>query len=122
MTVLAIALAAAVGAPLRYLVDSWVQGRLDRVFPWGTLAVNISGSLVLGLLTGLTLFHGFPATPKLIIGVGFCGAYTTFSTFAVETVRLGEEGSTAEAVGNVATSTLGALAGAAAGLALAAAL
>ncbi len=122
MTFLVVALAAAVGAPLRYLVDSWVQSRLDGVFPWGTLTVNVTGSVLLGLVTGLALFHGFPATPKLLIGTGFCGAYTTFSTFAVETVRLGEEGSTVEAFGNVVTSTVAALLGAAAGLALAAAL
>lgn len=121
MTFLVVALAAAVGAPARYLVDSWVQERLDRAFPWGTLAVNISGSFLLGLVTGLVLYHGFPATPKLLIGTGFCGAYTTFSTFAVETVRLGEDGSTAGAFGNVITSTVGALLAAAAGLALAAA-
>lgn len=122
MTFLVVALAAAVGAPARFLVDSWMQKRLDRVFPWGTLTVNVSGSFLLGLITGLALYHGFPTTPKLLIGTGFCGAYTTFSTFAVETVRLGEEGSPAEAFGNVLMSTVGALLAGAAGLALAAAL
>jgi CrcB protein len=122
MTFLVVALAAAVGAPARFLVDSWMQKRLDRVFPWGTLTVNLSGSFLLGLITGLALYHGFPTTPKLLIGTGFCGAYTTFSTFAVETVRLGEEGSPAEAFGNVLMSTVGALLAGAAGLALAAAL
>lgn len=119
MTVLLIALAGAVGAPMRYLVDTLVQERLERVFPWGTLLINITGSFVLGLVAGLALYHGLPALPKAVIGTGFCGAYTTFSTFAYETVRLGEEGSFQEGISNVADSLLGGLLGAAGGLALA---
>jgi CrcB protein len=112
--------AAAVGAPLRYLVDGCVGDRVEGAFPWGTFVVNASGSLLLGVLTGLALYHAFPKTPKVILGTGFCGAYTTFSTFTFETVRLAEEGALNEAFLN-ALATLVTCAGAAAlGLALAA--
>jgi CrcB protein len=112
--------AAAVGAPLRYLVDGAIAERAEGVFPWGTFVVNASGSLVLGVLTGLGLYHAFPKVPKVILGTGFCGAYTTFSTFTYETVELLEEGALNEAARN-AFGTLIVGAGAAAlGLALAA--
>jgi CrcB protein len=112
--------AGAVGAPARYLLDNAISSRTQGVFPWGTLVINVSGSFLLGLLTGLALFHRFPATPKLILGTGFCGAYTTFSTFTYETVRLAEEGAVNEAVRNaLASLVLGAVA-AAVGLATAA--
>jgi CrcB protein len=113
-------IAAAVGAPLRYLVDGAIAERAEGVFPWGTFVINASGSLVLGVLTGLGLYHAFPKVPKVILGTGFCGAYTTFSTFTYETVELLEEGALNEAARN-ALGTLIVGAGAAAlGLALAA--
>ena len=74
-------LAAAGGAPSRYLLDSFVQARDRTDFPWGTCIVNLSGSFLLGLITGLALYHAFPADARLVLGTGFCGAYTTFSTF-----------------------------------------
>jgi CrcB protein len=85
----------------------------------GTLVVNVSGSLVLGFVTGVALYHAFPATPKTILGTGFCGAYTTLSSFAYETVRLVEARRLASARAYlVASFLLPALA--AAGMALAA--
>ena len=112
--------AAAIGAPLRYLVDGYVGDRVEGAFPWGTLVVNASGSLLLGVLSGLALYHAFPRSPKVILGTGFCGAYTTFSTFSFETVRLVEEGAVGAAFRNAA-ATLGICAAAGAlGLALAA--
>jgi CrcB protein len=112
--------AAAVGAPARYLLDTFVSDRARSDFPWGTCLVNVSGSFVLGFVSGLALYHAFPNDLRLVLGTGFCGAYTTFSTFAFETVRLAEGGSTRLAVRNVLTNTVGGLAFAAAGLALAA--
>jgi CrcB protein len=94
MLIFGLLVAGAIGAPTRYLVDGIVTAHTDGVFPRGTLIVNISGSLVLGVLTGLALYHGLPSTPKIILGTGFCGAYTTFSTFAYETVALAEDGET----------------------------
>ena len=120
MTLLAIAAAGALGAVSRYLVDGLVQNRVQGVFPWGTWVINVSGSLVLGFLTGLALYHGLTDTPKAVIGAGFVGAYTTFSTFTYETIRLVEEGSLYEAALNAASSTVAGLLAAAAGLAIAA--
>jgi CrcB protein len=112
--------AGAVGAPLRYLIDGAIQDRTEGAFPWGTFVINVSGSLLLGLLTGLGLYHAFPETPRVILGTGFCGAYTTFSTFSFETVRLLEEGATAEAFRNALGTLVVGAAAAAVGLALAA--
>ena len=113
-------IAAAVGAPLRYLVDVAIAERAEGVFPWGTFAVNASGSLLLGVLTGLGLYHAFPKVPKVILGTGFCGAYTTFSTFTYETVELLEEGAVNEAARNAFGTLLVGAGAAALGLALAA--
>jgi len=119
----AFVVAGAVGAPARYLVDGWVQDRTAADgFPWGTFAVNVSGSFLLGLLSGLALYHGFPTAPKVVLGTGFCGAYTTFSTFTFDTVRLLEEGATATATAwrYLAATVALATAAAAVGLAVAA--
>jgi fluoride exporter len=100
VTVLFVALGAAVGAPLRYLVDRAVQARHDSVFPWGTVSVNVVGSGVLGLVVGLrTAGMGLA-----LVGTGFCGALTTYSTFSYETMRLAEEGSRFYATLNVGAS------------------
>jgi CrcB protein len=121
VTLVGVLAAGALGALARYLVDGAVQDRVEGIFPWGTLAVNVSGSLVLGVVAGLALYHGLPGMPTSILGAGFCGAYTTFSTFAYETVRLAEEGSRASALVNVMASMALGLAAAALGLSVAAA-
>ena len=111
--------AGAVGAPARYLVDAWMGDRTIGPFPWGTFVVNVSGSFVLGLLTGLALYHALPQAPKVILGTGFCGAYTTFSAFSFETVRLVEEGDLGQAAANMGANLAACTLGAAAGMALA---
>ena len=116
MTVLWVALGAAIGAPARYLTDRAVQGRHDSVFPWGTLTVNMAGSLLLGLLTAVGTH--LPPAVGAAVGVGFCGALTTYSTFGYETLRLAEEGAQVEAVLNVVASVAAGLAAAALGWAL----
>lgn len=114
--------AAGVGAPARYLLDGWVQDHAVGAFPWGTFVVNVTGCLGLGVLTGLGLYHGLDATTRTALGTGGMGAYTTFSTFTFETVRLAEEGALDEAFRNAAASLVVGLAAASAGLALTAAL
>ena len=114
--------AGALGAPARYLLDGFVEDRVAGVFPWGTFVINVSGSLALGLITGAALYHAFSNTPKVWLGTGFCGAYTTFSTFTFETVRLLEEGALRTAFRNALASLLVGTLAAAAGLAIAAAL
>lgn len=100
MTVLLIALGAAVGAPLRYLTDRAVQARFGSALPWGTLTVNVAGSLLLGGLLAV------PADPAVcaLVGTGFCGALTTWSTLGYETLRLARTGSRRAALANVAGS------------------
>jgi CrcB protein len=115
-------IAGAVGAPLRYLVDVAVTERTNSAFPWATLIINASGSFLLGLITGLGLHHGLAKTVRVVAGVGFCGAYTTFSTFTFETLRLVEEGESSTALANVVASAVAGTVAAAVGLALAAAL
>jgi CrcB protein len=96
----------AVGAPSRYLLDSYIQTNVEGEFPWGTIAINAIGSLLLGILTGLALEHGLNPTAKVVLGTGLCGAFTTFSTFSFETVRLAEEGATNAALRNVAANVV----------------
>lgn len=88
---LVVAGAGAVGAGARYLLDGFVQDRTSGVFPFGTLTVNVLGSCLLGLLTALALHH-VGSEARTILGVGFCGGLTTWSTATWETVRLVEEG------------------------------
>jgi CrcB protein len=118
MTVLLVAAGAAVGAPLRYLLDRAVQARHDSAFPWGTLTVNVLGCLVLGVLVGLPLSGPLSA----LLGVGFCGALTTYSTFGYETVRLLQNRTHLLAVLNVVVSLVAGLGAAYLGITVAAAL
>jgi fluoride exporter len=120
MTVLWVALGAAIGAPARYLTDRAVQGRHDSVFPWGTLTVNLVGSFVLGLLTAMST-HLAPAV-SAALSIGFCGALTTYSTFSYETLRLAETGARFFAAANVIASIVAGLGAVFVGLALAQAL
>jgi CrcB protein len=115
MTVLLVALGAAFGAPLRYLVDRAVQARHDSVFPWGTWCVNLGGSFLLGLLATGLAEGGVSASVVAGLGSGFCGALTTYSTFGYETFRLLEDGSRAYALMNVVGSIVGGVVAAVAG-------
>ena len=119
LTLVLILLAAGVGAPLRYVVDQAIQHRWPAAFPVGTLAVNLSGTFVLGLLTGLAAHHGLAGPALTVLGTGLLGTYTTFATFSWETVRLLEDGAVAQAALNVAGSLALGLAAAGSGLGLA---
>jgi CrcB protein len=116
--ILCVAAGGFIGAPTRFLVDRLVADRVETEFPLGTFIVNISGSFLLGLLTGLDLAGHMPVPLKAFLGTGFCGAYTTFSTWSYETVRLFEEGSYLEAVLNAFGSLGIGLLAAGAGIAL----
>jgi fluoride exporter len=110
------------GANARYLLGLWVATRFGTTFPYGTFIINVTGSFVLGVVMGLLDAHVLAPALRLSIGIGFVGAYTTFSTFTYETLRLVETGSLLLAAANVAGSVvvglLAALAGIAAGRAL----
>jgi len=118
MPVLMVFLGGMVGAPVRYLVDRAVQSRHQSVFPLGTLLINVSGAFILGAVTAATAHQHLPGNLSLLLGTGFCGGLTTFSTFSFETMRLLEDGSLAEAGLNVVGSLLLGLAAAFAGFAL----
>lgn len=122
MTVLLVLIGGALGAPLRYLTDLFVQSRHDTVFPWGTFTVNVVGSFILGATAGAVATSGGPAWVLTLVGTGFCGALTTFSTFGFETVRLAEDGSWLEAGLNISASVVVGMAACVAGWALAAAV
>jgi len=106
------------GAVSRYLLDAFIGSRYPGIFPRGTFFINVTGSLLLGLLTGLVVFGHGPAWTTDILGTGFCGAYTTFSTFTFESLRLIEDRDYGQAALNIGGSLVLGLAGAAAGLAL----
>ena len=95
-----VVLAGGIGAVLRFLVDRAVARRAARSFPFGTLAVNISGATLLGLLGGLALSRH----AALLAGTAFVGSYTTFSTWMLETQRLSEERQVRNAVANIVVS------------------
>lgn len=80
MTIVAVFLGAALGAPCRYLLDRFVQARHPSYFPWGTLTVNVVGCFLIGFVAGTSWMP--------LLGVGFCGGLTTYSTFSYETVKL----------------------------------
>lgn len=120
--ILAVAAAAAVGSVGRYLVDAVVQQRSRSHLPLGTLVVNVTGSLALGLVVGFGLYRGLGETWVSVVGIGLLGGYTTFSTFGYETVRLLESGSHRHALLNIASSVGLGLSAAGTGLALAAVL
>lgn len=114
-----VGLAAGLGAVTRYLTDQVIQHRHDSVFPFGTFTVNVTGSLLLGGVTGLGLHHGLPVDAGVVLAAGFCSGFTTWSTFAYETLVLAETGALLEAAANIAFSVGIGLLAAAAGLGLA---
>jgi CrcB protein len=114
--VLGVAIAGAAGAVARAIVETFVSARVRSRLPVGTLVINVTGSFILGVLTGLVLYHGEPTSMRTVLGTGFCGGYTTFSTFAWETVVVGES---RVATTNVVASVVLSIGAAALGLALA---
>ncbi len=112
-------LAGATGAVARFMVDALIKQRWRSPFPLGTLVINVTGSLLLGVLAGLVLFHGQPSACQTVIGTGFCGGYTTFSTASFETVRLVQQRRRMYALANAVGSLVVSVAACAAGFALA---
>ena len=93
------------GAIARYLVDGWVSSAGSGAFPWGTLVINVSGSFALGALFALVMERSvLPADLRPPVMIGFLGAYTTFSTWTLESIRLVEDGAYLSAFANVAGS------------------
>jgi CrcB protein len=104
MTVAWLVLAGGGGAVTRYVVDSLIARRWPTDFPFGTLAINVSGSLLLGILTGLVIAHDASTDLATIAGTGFCGGYTTFSAATVESLALAYRNQRVSAYLNTAAS------------------
>jgi fluoride exporter len=113
-----VCLAGAVGAVARFVADGAIRARVGSAFPWATLSINVSGSLLLGILTGLVVFRHTGGDARLLLGTGFCGGYTTFSTAMFESVRLLQQGSVLRMLGNWLGTMVLTMAAAAVGLVL----
>ena len=123
MPLILIGLGGFAGAISRYLVDGFVSERTAGAFPWGTLVVNLTGSFVLGVLFAMTTERAIlPADIRGPVMIGFIGAYTTFSTYMLESWGLLESGSWAPALANLGGSVVLGLVAVAAGLTLGRAL
>lgn len=116
MITVAIVCAGALGAPARYALERAITRRRGHSFPWGTTVVNLIGSFALGVVAGLAEFHAFDHDAAQVFGIGFLGAFTTFSTFTVETNQL----TGLLRIQSIVVSVVGGVALAAIGLALAA--
>lgn len=117
MTILGLLVAGGCGALLRYEVELNVRRRFGPSFPFGILVINVTGSFLLGLLIGLAEHHGVRAAVVTVLGTGLLGSYTTFSTFAFDTVALAERGRVVAAATNIGVSLVLGLGAAALGLA-----
>ena len=107
LQLIAIAVAGAIGALLRFWMSSWVYGLFGRDFPYGTLAVNVIGCLAMGI-SFVLLVERLGSAPewRALVMIGFLGAFTTFSTFSLETLQLLEGGEIGRALTNVAASLI----------------
>ena len=110
--IVAIAAGSAVGGVARFVLSTVVQDRWSTSFPAGTLVVNVLGCIALGFISYLVLETGeFSPTTRALLTTGFCGGFTTFSTFAMETIRAAEEGALQRAMLYVGSSVFAGLAG-----------
>jgi CrcB protein len=105
--ILGVAAGGAVGALSRYGIDTWIERRSDAVFPWATFLINVSGCLAVGfIIAALVDRHRAPQWLRTALVMGFCGGFTTFSTFAQETLNLIEEGDNRIAFATIAANVI----------------
>jgi CrcB protein len=97
---LAVAVAGGFGSVCRFVLDGLIRSRTGDDLPWGTVTLNLTGSFALGLITGLAVDHVVSDAARMVIGTGFLGGYTTFSTASFETVRLLQQRATPGAAGD----------------------
>ena len=118
VTVALLGLAGGLGAASRFLLDGLIRSRVRAALPVATIVINVTGSLLLGLIAGAVGAHAAPPELQLIAGTGFLGGYTTFSTASFETVRLVQSGRSGLALVNGLGTALAAVGAAAGGLVL----
>ena len=115
MTIVLLALAGGLGAAVRFMMDGLIRARVRTALPWATIFINVSGSLLLGFLAGLVMEGKAPESLQPILGTGFLGGYTTFSTASLETIRLVQSGrmglALVNGLGSMAVSVAAAAAG-----------
>ena len=109
MTYVAISIGAILGANARFLLGGWILERFGSEFPLGTLVINVTGSFVIGVVYVLLERHAAPDWVRPLVMIGFLGAYTTFSSFSLETLALVERGAWVAAGTNVLASVLASL-------------
>jgi len=119
MTYLAISIGAIFGANARYLVGGWIAERFGTAFPYGTFVINVTGSLLIGIVLTIAGERLVAPWVRPMLAIGFLGSFTTFSTFSYETLALAGSGAVVAAGVNVVASVLAALAGVYAGTVLA---
>lgn len=103
---LVVGLGGFLGANARYVLGSWVGQKWGTAFPYGTFVINVTGCFILGLFQTLALHFAWSDSWRLLIAVGFVGAYTTFSTFEYETLQLAADGVWPRVMGNILGSVL----------------
>ncbi|NTU89348.1 MAG: fluoride efflux transporter CrcB [Actinobacteria bacterium] len=110
--IMIVVLGAGIGGGARYAIGGWITNNLSTSFPWHTLAINISGAFLLGLLMALSIDRGVvPGSWRLFLGTGVLGGFTTFSTLSYESVALIEQGLFVQGAGNMlGTAVIGILA------------
>jgi CrcB protein len=119
VSIAAVAVGGALGSVLRFLVSGWFLSRFGPGFPWGTFAINVSGSFAIGVVLQLAAARAdFSPYLRLLLAPGLLGGYTTFSTFAYESYSLGTDGFPVQSVAYAAGSVLAGVAAAYAGVAL----
>lgn len=116
MTLVLLALAGGIGAASRFVLDGLIRRRARTALPWATIFINVSGSLLLGFIAGLVMRGNAPESLQMILGTGFLGGYTTFSTASLETIRLVQSGRTGLALLNGIGSMVASVAAAALGV------
>lgn len=118
MIMLLVALAGGLGAGSRFVLDTMIRWRTSGRYPIGTMIINISGSFLLGLVTGFAVAGLLPDMARIVAGTGFLGGYTTFSTASLETVRLAQQRRYGAALVHATVMLVGSLLAAAAGMAI----
>lgn len=113
-----LSLAGGLGAATRFALDGVIRSRAGESLPWGTILINVTGSFLLGLVTGMVGQHLLVGSAQLVLGTGFLGGYTTFSTASLETVRLLQAGRRRDGIVNALGTLVAATTSAAIGLLL----